>query len=169
MISSSRALRAAQAAATAQITGLFQDLSDQVTGTLTAAADSDGIIRAADSDAVRARVREVVQQYFVMRRRLTFAERDAELDRLSALIDRARQAAKSGSEASRRRAAARVRMLMERYATLDRDGVSLEAVSPAGEPLSRYARIVWGQVEAVTRAQVEMQAAQMRKALGRRR
>jgi hypothetical protein len=146
-----------------ELDDLFAALIEQISGILLGAADSDGNIAFARSDELRQRVRRIVEQRFVARRRLDPGALEIERQHVQELLDLTRAALKAAPARSQTRLRGRTRLLAQRLALLA-TGIGLVSLNN-GIPATPYARIVLAATRRAATGPVEAHAGMMVRAL----
>jgi hypothetical protein len=150
-----------------QVRGMFEDMSKELTALIVQYAGEDGKIPPDQLDELQRDSRAIIERYFVRRRAVSQAERQAENERLRGLITKAQRQLKRATKAQAREVNTRIRLLSQRLALLERQGVVLETITDNGQPVSPYARIISVQIRGLIRDVLRKHAGVIRGVLGR--
>lgn len=131
--------------------GMFEDMSKELTALIVQYAGEDGKIPSDQLDELQRDSRAIIERYFVRRRAVSQSERQVESERLRGLITKAQKQLKRATKAQAREVNTRIRLLSQRLALLERQGVVLETITDNGQPVSPYARIISVQIRGLIR------------------
>lgn len=150
-----------------QLRGMFEDMSKELTALIVSYAGDDGKIPPDQLDELQRDSRAIIERYFVSRRRATPAEKQAEGERLRALITKAQRQLKQATKREALEINTRIRLLGQRLAELERQGVIIEMITADGQPTSRYARVLSTQIRGLIRGVLKKHADYIRSVLER--
>lgn len=141
MITTRAEFEAAQRATDKQLRAMFEQMTRELAGMVTQAADVDGVVPPAKAEEVRAKARAIVQRYFVQERPINGQERAKESERLHSIIEDTQKAMRGATEREKIQLRGRVTMLSRRLALLQQ-GTALVAYDANGNGITPYARAI---------------------------
>lgn len=147
---------ASQRQADRDMRAVLRSMSEQLSGVVVHAADTDGQLPT--DVALRNRLGEIVESVYVQRRNVFGDQQRQEIARQEQLIQDARAAHKEASQAAKPRVAGRIQMLQQRL-DLAKLGVALVSFDQRGNPVTPIAKVLKENATTAVRAGVDKQAA----------
>lgn len=125
---------------------MFEDMQKELAALIVSYAGEDGKIPPDQLGELQRDSRAIIERYFVIRRRVSMAEKQQESERLRALIATAQKQKRKATVRQSFEINTRIRLLSQRLALLERQGVVLESITTSGQPVSAYARVLSKQI-----------------------